>query len=497
MGGNASAMLRASVQWSPQRLAVIDGDQVVTYDRLAARAGAFAEAITAAGAGPGSRVAVLLRRDADAAAAFFGVLATGAIAVMVSDQLRHRQIEHILKHSGAQALIASGQLLDRLPSALETDVPILDPRDIAMEARFEPVRRLQGDAAQIVYTSGSTGRPKGVTLSHGNLRAGVDSVVSYLGIRGDDRIASLLPFNFDYGLNQLLCAVATGATLVVERSPVPARIAHTLAAQEVSVLACVPPLWLQLLDSARFQEPLAVRIMTNTGGRLPTSAVKLLREYQPQAKLFLMYGLTEAFRSTYLAPDKAAAKPDSIGQAIPGAEVLVIDEHGRECLPGMTGELVHRGPTVALGYWNDPEATTRRYRPHPLHPEGTPAAERVVYSGDLVRRDEDGDLFFVGREDSMIKTLGYRVSPDEITDVLYSSGEVAEVVVTSEPDEIRGERIVAWVALRRNGSLDRLQTFSAQELPRYLQPSRFEVVERLERTASGKYDARATAGRVR
>jgi acyl-coenzyme A synthetase/AMP-(fatty) acid ligase len=206
-----------------------------------------------------------------------------------------------------------------------------------------------------------------------------------------------------------------------------------------------------------------------------------------------MYGLTEAFRSTYLAPERVDSKPTSIGQAIPGAEILVLDDDLAPCAPGQTGQLVHIGPTVALGYWNDPEATERVYRPHPLRPGGDSASARVVFSGDLVQRDADGDLFFVGRTDALIKTLGYRVSPDEVTEVLYASGQVAEAVVTSEPDELRQARIVAYVVLRRDGDLGALEEFASNELPRYMQPARIETRSSLPRTGSGKHDISAAA----
>jgi acyl-CoA synthetase (AMP-forming)/AMP-acid ligase II len=348
--------------------------------------------------------------------------------------------------------------------------------------------------AQIIYTSGSTGLPKGVALSHANIWAGMQAVTSYVGISSGDRIASLLPFSFDYGLNQLLCAVGTGATLVIERSPIAARIIATLREREVTVLAAVPPLWLQLLDVKDFRAaPLPVlRAMTNSGGRLPQDAVSALRRSQPHADVFLMYGLTEAFRSTYVRPELVDRKPTSIGQAIPGAEVLVVRKDLSRCDSGEVGELVHRGPTVALGYWDDPDATAQVYRPHPLRPPGTPDAERVVFSGDLVYRDEENDLFFVGREDVMIKTLGYRVSPDEVADALYASGQVVEALVAAEPDDVRGQRIVAYVVLKKGGRLDRLEEFAVSEMPRYMQPSRIEVREELVRTTSGKHDAAAT-----
>jgi amino acid adenylation domain-containing protein len=478
------------------RTAMIEAPARTGYGVLADRTLAFAESLEAAGMRPDHRVGIMLQRGADAAAAFFGVLAVGGIAVVVNESLRPRQIEHILNHSSARALVTSKALLERHHRRPETSAFIVDVDDVPAKGTFEPVRRVGHDVAQIIYTSGSTGLPKGVAISHANLWAGMQAVVDYLGIREDDRIASLLPFSFDYGLNQLLACVGTGAALVVERSPVPQRVVRTLREEAVTILPAVPPLWLQLLGVTAFEgERLAhLRIMTNTGGRLPTDAVRRLRVCQPQASLVLMYGLTEAFRSTYLDPEKVDSKPDSIGRAIPGAQILVLDENGRPCRTGETGELVHFGPTVALGYWDDPVATAQVFRPNPVCLPGAPATERVVFSGDLVFRDEAGDLFFVGRRDGMIKTLGYRVSPDEVVDVLYASGEVTEAVVTGEPDDVRGSRIVAFVVLAPEGDIERLQAFCSEEMPRYMQPERFEARSSLMRTPSGKFDVRATAG---
>lgn len=473
-----------------QRPALIERDRVADYAALAARAGGVAAAL-AGEIQPGDRVAVLLERGAQAAAAFFGICAAGGIAIMLHESLRPRQIEYVLSHAGAGILLTSRELMERQPRPLETAARVVDIAEIP-SGSHPPLRRIADDPAQIIYTSGSTGLPKGVAISHGNLRAGVQAVTSYLGITRADRIASLLPFSFDYGLNQLLCAVGTGAALVVERSHVPQQIVAALRAHEVTVLPAVPPLWLQLLGVEAFSTPLeSLRVLTNTGGRLPVEAVRKLRRAHPHADLFLMYGLTEAFRSTYLPPAEVDRRPDSIGMAIPGAEILVLRPDMTACPPGEIGELVHRGPTVALGYWNDPEATARVYRPNPLRPAGAPDAERVVFSGDLVRRDADGFVYFVGRRDRMIKTLGVRVSPDEVAEALYASGEIDEAVVTAEPDELRGERIVAHVVLAVGGSLERLEAFCKNELPRYMQPSRYETAESLARTSSGKFDPRA------
>jgi acyl-CoA synthetase (AMP-forming)/AMP-acid ligase II len=494
VGGNVcELLLRAAA--GPERPAIVDGSTTTSYGELAARALAFGERISAAGVAPGDRVGIWLRRNADAAAAFFGTLACGGVAVQLNELLRPRQLDYALGHSGASLLVTSMDLRKALPRPLETSAASLDVGSVPAEASFDPVPRAESDIAQIVYTSGSTGPPKGIVVSHGNLLAGADSVVSYLGISSNDRIASLLPFSFDYGMNQLMCAVACAAPLVIERSPVAVRIVTALRDRKVTVAAGVPPLWLQLLGVDAFRaEPIpSLRVMTNSGGRVPTSAVRELRRCQPQADLVLMYGLTEAFRSTYLRPERVDRKPTSIGQAIPGAQVQVVGADGTPCQPGEVGELIHRGPTVTLGYWEEPGASARVFRPDPLR-RATPDAERVVFSGDLAYADDEGDLYFVGRNDAMIKTLGYRVSPDEVVDVLHASGQVVEAVVSSEPDEIRGQRIVAHVVLTDQGSVDDLKRFSSRELPRYMQPSRIEVRSELPRTATGKHDITGLAG---
>ena len=494
MNANLALILWERATTDPGRPAIVQRGESVSYDRLCSRAAGIS-LVLARRIEPNDRVAIFLERGTGAAAAFFGVAAARGIAVMINETLRPRQIEHILEHSGARVLLTSSGLMSRLPRRLDTRADVLDVAEIPEDAGTggDPKPRIGSDLAQILYTSGSTGLPKGVAITHDNLRAGMRAVTSYLAITAHDRIASLLPFSFDYGFNQLLCAVGTGATLVVERSHVPQQITKTLRTHAVTVLPGVPPLWVQLLqvDAFNHQPISSLRVLTNTGGRVPIATVRALRRAQPGADLVLMYGLTEAFRSSYLPPAHVDQRPDSIGMAIPGAEILVVREDGTACGPGEVGELVHRGPTVALGYWNDPAATASVFRPNPLKPAGTPDAERVVFSGDLVRRDREGFLYFVGRRDRMIKTLGYRVSPDEVVDALHASGEIREAVVTTEPDELRGDLIVAHVVLDPAGALANLEAFCRAELPRYLQPARFEVHRQLPRTASGKYDPRS------
>jgi amino acid adenylation domain-containing protein len=495
---NVAGMLWQAADRAPDHPAIVERDARTSYAALRARAAATAAALVTAGVRPGDRVAVFLERGPAAAAAFYGAAAAGAIVVNVNETLRPRQVEHILDHCAAAVLLTTADILQRQPRAIESAARTIDVGMLPHEDTFAPVPRVGNDYAQIIYTSGSTGLPKGVTLTHANIWAGMRSVSLYVGITAADRIASLLPFSFDYGFNQLLCAVGNAATLVVERSPMAQQIAATLREQAVTVLPCVPPLWLQLLAAPAFRDaPLpALRAMTNTGGRVPTEAVRQLRRSHRAAQLYLMYGLTEAFRATYLPPELCDAHPDSIGRAIPGCQIMVLDEAGNEVAPDGIGELVQRGPTVAAGYWNDPETTARVYRPNPQRPAGAPSDERVVYSGDLVRRDADGLLYYEGRRDRMIKTLGFRVSPDEIVDVLHASGMVVEALVGTEDDAARGTSIVAYVVLADGATAENVHRFCRAEMPRYMQPARIEARAELPRTTSGKFDLRAAQGTV-
>jgi acyl-CoA ligase (AMP-forming) (exosortase A-associated) len=346
------------------------------------------------------------------------------------------------------------------------------------------------DIAAILYTSGSTGSPKGVVLSHRNMLAGAASVAGYLRHTRDDVVLAVLPLSFDAGLSQLTTSLVAGAHVVLVNYLTPREVVRLCARHQVTGLTCVPPLWLQLAAQEWPAESVArLRYFANTGGRMPTTTLATLRAAFPHAAPYLMYGLTEAFRSTYLDPAQADRRPDSIGKAIPNAEVLVVRPDGSPCDPGEHGELVHRGALVSLGYWNDPVRTAERYRPAP----GASTAVRpeiAVWSGDTAYRDEEGFLYFVGRGDDMIKTSGYRVSPTEIEEAAYATGLVGEAVALGVGDGRLGQRIVLIVSpcdeLPVQPQL--LQKALAEELPVYMIPQRTVTLERLPRSVNGKFD---------
>jgi acyl-CoA ligase (AMP-forming) (exosortase A-associated) len=352
-----------------------------------------------------------------------------------------------------------------------------------------PSRAIDADTAAILYTSGSTGRPKGVVLSHRNLLVGAESVSTYLGNDGDDVILAALPLSFDAGLSQVTTAFAAGAHVVLVNYLLARDVVRLCARHGVTGLTCVPPLWIQLAAADWPAEATAsLRYFANTGGRMPRSTLTRLREIFPQASPFLMYGLTEAFRSTYLDPSEVDRRPDSIGKAIPDAEILVLQPDGTPCGPGEEGELVHRGALVAQGYWGDAARTAERFRPIPGGPDWR-APELAVWSGDRVVSDEEGFLYFVGRTDDMIKTSGYRVSPTEIEEVAYDSGLVRDAVALGLPDDALGHRVVVVVSPAAEelepGAL--LAAFR-HKLPRYMVPAEIVVRAELPRSPNGKFD---------
>lgn len=330
-------------------------------------------------------------------------------------------------------------------------------------------------------------------LSHANIMAGSSIVSTYLSITDADRILAVLPFSFDAGLNQLMTAFQQGGTLVLMSFVFAREIVQMLLRERITGLAGVPTLWsllAQPTSSLQKHTFFSLRYITNTGGRMPQSMLAKLRQALPTTKIFLMYGLTEAFRSTYLPPEELDRRPTSIGRAIPNTEILVVNEEGQPCQPGETGELVHRGPTVSMGYWGQPELTARVLRPHPFLPPELRDGEKVCYSGDLVQMDEEGFLYFVGRRDNMIKSSGFRISPTEVEEVLFQSNRLRGAAVIGIPDEVLGQAIKAFVVPQDHETVDpeTLLTFCVEKMPRYMVPKVVEILDELPKTASGKVD---------
>jgi acyl-CoA ligase (AMP-forming) (exosortase A-associated) len=506
-----------SAQQFPDKEALVYRQSRVNYAELAKDIDSVAKAMLALGLDRGERVAVYLEKRLEAVTALFGATAAGGVFVPVNPLLKAEQVTYILRDCNVRILVTSADrfklLLPVLPKChdLHTVVVIGSagalsniPGSLNIVSWNEMViespgtgghRSIDDDMAAILYTSGSTGKPKGVVLSHRNLIAGATSVAQYLRNGPEDRILSVLPLSFDYGLSQLTTAFHVGATGVLMNYLLPRDIIAAVEAENITGLAAVPPLWIQLAQM-NWPDNISLRYITNSGGAMPRATLDLLRDNLPNTAIYLMYGLTEAFRSTFLPPEEVVARPDSIGKAIPNAEVLVVREDGSLCAPGEPGELIHRGALVSMGYWNDPEKTAERFRPAPARQSGLPIQELAVWSGDTVRMDEEGFLYFIGRRDEMIKTSGYRVSPTEIEEVIYATELVGEAAAIGVAHPVLGQAIVLIATARAGRNLNHEELLSACKvhLPAFMLPSRVELREgSLPRNPNGKIDRKLLA----
>jgi len=505
-------MLRSSVLRFPDKEALVHGEQRLSYREVARRTSGLAQGLRRAGLGRGDRIGIYLEPTVSQVISIFGISEAGGVFVPINATLFPEQVGHIAKDCSMKGLITTPAKLFTLAAVLP-QLPALDFVILTGEGDVEialPIHRLEElcelsappewqertiskDLAAILYTSGSTGKPKGVMLSHANVMAGSTIVSAYLGITSNERILAVLPFSFDAGMNQLMTAFQQGGSIVLINFVFAREVVQMLLKERITALAGVPTLWSLLAqpNSTLRKQPLPdLRYITNTGGAMPRAVLTVLREALPSTKVFLMYGLTEAFRSTYLPPDELDRRPTSMGRAIPDTEILILNEDGGLCKPGEIGELVHRGPTVSLGYWNRPEDTARALRPNPLLPREMGDCEKVCYSGDLVKVDEEGFLYFVGRRDTMIKSSGFRISPTEIEEVFFQTGKLQGAAVIGIPDDTLGQVIKAFVVAKDGSPLDtrELLAICAERMPRYMVPKFIEVLSELPKTSSGKVD---------
>ena len=478
----------------PGDVALADRDGALDFAALDSQVGRMAAWLRAQGLVPGDRFATWLPKTRAACLMPLAAPRAGLVHVPINPLLKHAQVAHILADSGAAMLMTQPARAATLEAGdVPGDCRVVDqPLDWARDGL--PASAADPDAlAAILYTSGSTGRPKGVMLSHANLWLGAISVAHYLGLTPDDRTLAVLPLSFDYGQSQLLSSWAAGAQVVPLDYLTARDVIKAVDRYRITTLAGIPPLWVQLLEA---DWPTAtadtLRRLTNSGGALGVALVRALRERFPGADLYPMYGLTEAFRSTYLAPALVDARPDSIGGAIPFAEIVVVRPDGSEAAVGEAGELVHAGPLVAQGYWHNAERTAARFRPAPAFSRSGVTA---VWSGDTVIRDADGLLRFVGRDDAMIKSAGNRISPTEIEEAVLDGDEVAEAVAIGVPDARLGQAIIVIARARHDPAQaeaavrDRLR----RDLPNFMQPARYVWRDALPRNANGKLDRAALA----
>jgi acyl-CoA ligase (AMP-forming) (exosortase A-associated) len=495
----------------PDAPALIHKGRTVSYAALAKGIDEFASALIGLGIGKLERVGIYLPKQPENVVAMFGAPRAGAVFVPVNPLLKPPQVAHILRDCNVRVLVTSADRATTLLSELAEcpdlrHLVLIDSGEVTAPgavqlhrwdqlmsssgaAKFHRV--IDADVVSIFYTSGSTGRPKGVVLSHRNMVAGAKSVSQYLGNVPEDKLLAVLPFSFDYGFSQLSTAFNAGAAVVLMDYLLARDVITTAARERVTGLAGVPPLWAQLADlewPAEVKESL--RYITNSGGALPVATVQKLRAGLPRTQPFLMYGLTEAFRSTYLPPAELDRRPESMGKAIPNAEILIVRPDGSLCGPGESGELVHRGALVSLGYWNDPVKTAERFKPVPGQNPALVLTEMAVWSGDTVRIDEEGFLYFVGRRDEMIKTSGYRVSPTEVEEVIFATGLVSDAAAVGVAHPTLGQAIAVVVAPApgKSGDTTALLAACKQQLPLFMVPHHVEWRDSLPRNPNGKYD---------
>lgn len=500
----------------PDNPALIYKQQSISYGQLDQQISEIACGLLGLGLQRSDRVAVFLPKLPVTVMSLFATARANGTFVPVNSVLKAPQVQHILNDCNVTILITSSDrlkaltsiinqcpdlqhvvLIDKLPGkpeAAELNVKLSLLAELPTE-ELKQSPRVENDMAAILYTSGSTGKPKGVVLSHRNLVCGAQSVSSYLENVENDVILALLPISFDAGLSQITTAFFVGASCVLMDYFLAGDVVKTIEKHKVTGLTAVPPLWQQLMkvnwpDSATSQ----LRYFANTGGAMPQVTLAKIRETFNYAAPYLMYGLTEAFRSTYLSPDKVDERPGSMGKAIPNAEIMVVGEDGKECAANESGELVHRGPLVSLGYWNDIEKTAERFKPVPVKTNGLVLNEMAVWSGDTVKKDDNGYLYFVGRKDEMIKTSGYRVSPMEIEEACYQGAEeVAEVVACGVPNLELGQAIALIIVIKDNLQISEKELLNKckKNLPNFMHPKWLEIRSQLPRNPNGKVDRSA------
>ena len=513
-------MITASAELRPGAVAIQAGNLSLRYGDLRTQVADFASALVSLGVGRADRVGIYLEKRIEAVVASFGAAAAGCVFVPVNPLLKPEQVAFIAQDCNVRVLVTSPERLSLLGEAFAVcpaiehvvvtesgGIPDQLPRRIAVHswAEFHGAlsasthRVIDTDMVAILYTSGSTGRPKGVVLSHRNMVEGAKSVASYLENGPQDTVLAALPLSFDAGFSQLTTAFHAGARVVLLNYLLPRDVLKAMVREKVTGLTAVPPLYIQL---AQLDWPKEInehlRYFANTGGRMPRETLSALRQRVPKAKPFLMYGLTEAFRSTYLPPEEVDRRPDSIGKAIPNAEILVLREDGSECDADEAGELVHRGALVGQGYWNDAEKTAERYKLMPGRPGGLMLPEYAVFSGDTVRRDAEGFLYFVGRRDEMIKTSGYRVSPTEVEEILYGTKLVGECVAFGVDHPALGQAIQVIATPPPDAQELDMQALLAEcrkHMPAYMVPAGIEQEPGpLPRNPNGKIDRKRLAG---
>ena len=499
--------LHESSRMYPDKVALVCAGERLTYDQIEQQANRLARALHQHGVQRGDRVAIFLNNSAEAVVATFAILKAGGVFVMVNHTTKPEKLIFILSNCRAVGVLVDQRFadqgqLDRVLAGVASlkfavvcggPAPVSRPQDprqlnyAVLQAAFPPSRpptlNIDLDLACLIYTSGSTGDPKGVMCDHSNVVFAAGSIISYLRNRESDIVLNVLPLAFDYGLYQLLMTFKFGGTLILENSfAFPAVILKRMVEEKVTGFPGVPTIFALLvqLDLSPYDLS-ALRYLTNTAAALPPTHITDLRNKFPSATLYSMYGLTETKRTLYLPPQQLDLRPGSVGIAIPGTEVWIEGDAGQRLGPGEVGELVSRGRHVMRGYWENPTATAARFRAGPL------PGEQVCHTGDLFRMDEAGYLYFVGRQDDIIKSRGEKVAPKEVENVLYGLRGVTEAAVIGVNDPILGQAIKAILVVK-DAPLTSAEVLAhcRAHLEDFMVPRIVEFRSELPKTTSGK-----------
>ena len=471
--------------------AVVDEYGSRTWAELADDASRFARLLQENGLQRGDRVALYLDNTCLCASAIFGTHLAGGVFTFVNPQTKADKLAFILDDSEASFLLHEAHSAPIADEALKRSRHVKGTyttdtyRDAIASVPPEPrpVATIPNDLAILVYTSGTTGEPKGVMHSHGGLVFSVASIAEYLRMSAGDRILSVLPMAFTYGLTQLLLAARVGATLLVERSfTFPAKTLARLREEEATVFPAVPTVYATILAMSEDASYPSVRCLTNAAAGLPPALHEGIKRVFPNAALYRMYGQTECIRVCYLGPELIDEKPTSVGKAIPGTEAFVVRDDGQRVEPGQTGVLHVRGPHLMMGYWRAPDLTLEKLQ------EGPFPGERTMSTHDHFTVDADGDLYFVDRSDDIIKTRGEKVSSVEVENVLHSLDGVRQAAVVGVPDELLGQAVRAFVIPQEGATLTEQDLIRAcrARLENFMVPRDVVFVSELPHTDSGK-----------
>lgn len=498
----------------PENVAIIDGSCQLTYKQLYDQVVSLARQLSSLEVKEGDRVAVNLNKSVDEVLVLLTLARLKAVSVIINYRWKAHQCNYILRDSAVKMIITDARRIPELNeftglpknfSSLTVREGIVEKQDFENKSPMEHTAAFEDfsipdNLAVILYTSGSTGMPKGVMLTHETVIKGAETVAGYLNNDATDRILSVLPLNFDYGLNQLTTMFLVGGTVVLQKTAMLSAIVDSLQLYKITGMAGVPTLWIDIvgyLEEAKI-ELTHLRYITNSGGKIPDGILSRMPEIFDEVEIYLMYGFTEAFRSTFLPPTRFKEKLGSMGKAVPGVDIHVVHPERGVCAPHVTGELIHCGSLMSSGYWNNKKATEQKIKPceHLHHLIGD---RPVVYSGDLVKYDEEGFLWFVARKDEMIKSSGNRISPTEVEEIAYKSGLVRHAVAFGVENDRLGQVVYLVITpLKLDFQKEELQFYCREHMPLYMVPEKIiSWNEPMPLTGNGKIDRILLLKRIR